>query len=501
MVGMNWKPVTLSAIKNRTATVSGGNFIQNHNWYNEVVRQANDRVKQLDQYDQMDNITIDVSRALDMIAEDISSSGADDLKDFEVDFPNTYNPKKTEMRTLNEMVDRWKEVTGLDLSFYDYCRETVKYGATFFQPNKKDGTLKKLNPRYIIGYRCDKSDPDVITDYLYDPFFDSHSVGTNKQEAQFLPVDSLVILSVGNGPYGESVLKKVYRTWKQMQLLEDGVVIYRIVRAPERRIFYVDIGRLSGTKAEQYLKRFQARMTEKQRAKSNDITTEYNPQSMTEDFFVSQTADGRGSRVETLPGGDSTGGVTDLIHFNKKLAMGLRVPASYMDSSWNDQPETAQFNDGRLGMAYQSELRYVGYIKRIQRKFARILKPLFISFCTLNDIEVAEELQFKISPPQSFAEYRKNELANSLINTAVSAEQVSGLSKSFVLERYMDFDKSDIEENEYRVLLEKGFSKQEQGKLEEEVRYNIIYGDGSLNPKSSAPDDGSDTGGFGGGGF
>lgn len=494
MATPGWKPVNLSTIQNKARAVSGSGFSRNTNWYNEIVQQASGRIRQLDQYDQMDNITVDVSKALDIIAEDISSSGADDYVDFEVDFPEGYDPKKTEMRTLSEMIEKWKLVTGLDCNSFDYFREMIKYGAVFFRKNPKDSSLSHLNPRFLVGYRHSKDDPGDITHYLYDPSYSNDGTSFRKKEPEAIPVEDLLILSIGGGPFGESVLAKVYRTWKQMQLLEDAVVIYRIVRAPERRVFYVDIGRLNSTKAEQYLQRFQSRLKQKQQAKSDDITTAYNPQSMTEDFFMAVSGDSRGSRVETLPGGDSVGNITDLTHFNKKLAMGLRVPSSYMESTWSENGEQAQFNDGRLGMAYQSELRYVGYAKRIQKKITKILRPHFIEFCKKNGVEPHESMIFKLSPPQSFAEYRKNELFAALVNTAVSAEQVKGMSGSFVMEKFMDFDKTDIEENEYRMLLEKGFSKQDQSKLSEEIRYNIIYGDGSLNPKG--PDETDN--GFGG---
>lgn len=475
-----WKPVTASGLS-REARKSAAGFqsISHSEWYSDMLHLASDRLKQLDQYDQMDSMSVDISRALDIIAEDVASDGADnDGSSFDLKFPEEMSVNKTKYRTYLRLLRMWEKETKFRINLFDHVREVLKYGAKFFL-EEKNGTLKELNHRAIVGYKVKKDDPTVITHYIYDTKQLSNKGVGDVGEKKLIPIEDLLILKVGNGPFGESVLKRVYKAWRQLQLLEDAVVIYRIVRAPERRVFYIDTGRLSNQKAEAYIERIKTRMQQKQLARGDTITSNYNPASMQEDFFIGTNSEGKGSRVETLPGGDNLGQIQDLQYFNKKLALGLRIPPSYLDNAYVESQSQGMHNDGRLGMAYMAELRYIGYVKRIQRFLAEALSAHFLKFAIRNDVEIPEEANFIIIPPQSFAEYRKNELYNTLMNTVNSAINLEGMSKSYAFEKYLMLDKEEIEENEMRVLMERGLSREQIKNLTEEQRMNIVYGDGS----------------------
>jgi hypothetical protein len=130
------------------------------------------------------------------------------------------------------------------------------------------------------------------------------------------------------------MLEPVFKVYKQKELLEDSIIIYRVQRAPERRVFYIDVGDMPTHKARQHLERIkneihQRRIPSKTGGGANVVDSAYNPLSIMEDYFFAQTAEGRGSKVETLPGGENLGQIDDLKFFNDKLLRGLRVPPSY----------------------------------------------------------------------------------------------------------------------------------------------------------------------------
>ena len=370
-----WKPVALntansSSSYNPSSAYAAGT---NPNWYNNLVQFGGDWDEKLAKYRNMD-LTVDVTRGLDIIAEDISSENADDNEMFELAFEDEL--KETQLKTINKTLKLWQKKTKLDYKFYEYAREFLKYGIVIFE-TQSDGSLIKLKQDRIKGYILDKKDEDKVEFYLYDregafksdngqsilkPKTSTRS--TTETELEKLKPKNLLILKTGDAPMGESILEKIYRVWKQLQLLEDAVIIYRIVRAPERRVFYVDIGKMPAHKAETYIERVKNKMRQRQVVNSTgQVESDYNPASAQEDYFLAQSGEGRGSRVETLPGGDNLGRIEDMQFFNKKLAMSMRIPPSYLDST-AENDSGAMNNDGRLGTAYIAELRYAGYVKR-----------------------------------------------------------------------------------------------------------------------------------------
>ena len=142
-------------------------------------------------------------------------------------------------------------------------------------------------------------------------------------------------------PFGQSVLENIFKVYKQKELLEDAVLIYRVQRAPERRIFYIDVGNMPTHMAMAYVDRVkneihQRRIPSQSGGGNNVIDSAYNPLSINEDYFFPVTADGRGSDVTLLQGGQNLGEIDDLKYFNNRLARGLRVPSSYLPTGPDD---------------------------------------------------------------------------------------------------------------------------------------------------------------------
>ena len=175
--------------------------------------------------------------------------------------------------------------------------------------------------------------------------------------------------------------------------------------------------------------------------------------SMSEDYFFGTTANGRGSRVETLPGGEQLGEITDLDYFKEKLFRGLRVPTSYMNSAAKGG---TQYNDGKVGVAYVEEMRFAQFVKRIQNKIEKIFDYEFKVYLENSNIIVDGNIfKLKLPDPQNFALYRKAALDQDLVNTFSTMKDVPFISARFAMRNYLGFSEDDITTNEAMLRQER----------------------------------------------
>jgi len=180
---------------------------------------------------------------------------------------------------------------------------------------------------------------------------------------------------------------------------------------------------------------------------ANMMDASYNPLSINEDYFFPQTAEGRGSSVETLPGGQNLGEIDDLKYFNNKMARGLRVPSSYLPTG-PDYSNLAMY-DGRVGTALIQEYRFNQYCERLQRCIMQKLDDEFKMFLRWRGFNIDAGLfNITLCPPQNFASYRQSELDTSRISSYMQLEQLPYMSKRFMMERFLGLSKEEIVENE-----------------------------------------------------
>ena len=223
-------------------------------------------------------------------------------------------------------------------------------------------------------------------------------------------------------------------------------------RAPERRVFYVDVGNMPSHLAMQFVERVkteihQRRIPSKTGGGQNVVDSSYNPLSINEDYFFPQTAEGRGSKVETLPGGTNLGEIDDLRYFTNKLIRGLRIPSSYLPTGADDASST--YNDGRVGTAYIQELRFNNYCERLQSLIAEIFNNEFKLYLVEKGVNIDVSMfDLKLQPPQNFASYRQAELDSNRISTFTQMQQVPFISNRFALARFLGLSKEEIAENE-----------------------------------------------------
>ena len=270
--------------------------------------------------------------------------------------------------------------------------------------------------------------------------------------------EHVVHLSMSDGldnlfPFGASVLEQVFKVYKQKELLEDAIIIYRTQRAPERRVFYIDVGNMPSHLAMQFVERVkteihQRRIPSASGGSTNVIDSAYNPLSTNEDYFFPQTAEGRGSKVETLPGGTNLGEIDDLKYFTNKLIRGLRIPSSYLPSAAQDEGQS-QFNDGRVGTAYIQELRFNKYCERLQNLVTEEFDQEFKRYLMEKGANVDFAMfDLEFQTPQNFASYRQSELDNQRIGTFTQIQAIPFVSNRYAMKRFLGMSAEEIAENE-----------------------------------------------------
>jgi len=225
-----------------------------------------------------------------------------------------------------------------------------------------------------------------------------------------------------------SYLHKAIKPVNQLRMIEDAVVIYRIARAPERRIFYIDVGNLPKIKAEQYLRDVMARYRNKMvyDASTGEIRDDRNQMSMLEDFWLPRREGGRGTEITTLPGGQNLGQIEDIEYFQKKLYRSLNVPISRLESG-------SGFNLGRAAEISRDEVKFTKFIGRLRKKFCMLFHDLLKTQLILKGVIAPEEwdvlqgnITYNFLQDGYFAELKNSEMLAARLNLVRDVEQYVG---------------------------------------------------------------------------
>ena len=247
-----------------------------------------------------------------------------------------------------------------------------------------------------------------------------------------------------------SYLHKAIKGLNQLRMIEDSLVIYRLSRAPERRIFYIDVGNLPKVKAEQYLRDVMNRYRNKlvYDANTGEIKDDKKFLSMLEDFWLPRREGGRGTEISTLPGGQNLGELTDIEYFQKKLYRSLNVPESRIGAD-------SGFNLGRSSEILRDELMFSKFVGRLRKRFSRLFLDLLKTQLILKNIvtpedweKMAEHIQFDYLYDNHFAELKETELMNERLNLMVAIEPYIGTyySRDYVKRKILRQTDEEIEE-------------------------------------------------------
>jgi hypothetical protein len=505
---MSWKkyftPVNVNSASTSVSPMSGGSSVgparKNYSSFlPDVYTGAPNRVERYLQYDTMD-MDSEVNAALDIIAEFCSQKNRENATPFNLYFKS--KATNSEVSILREYLQQWCKLQKFETRIFRIVRNTFKYGDCFFVRDPETHKWFYIDPSKIVKIIVNESEGkepeqyvirdlnpnfmDLVTTTIQPSNLNTNSRGTNfagpnasaaargmtgsypqggtagtrfdlQDNELAIDAEHVIHLSLSEGldnnfPFGNSLLENVFKVFKQKELLEDAILIYRIQRAPERRIFYIDVGNMPSHLAMGFVERVkneihQRRIPSATGGGQNVIDSAYNPLSINEDYFFPTTAEGRGSKVETLPGGTNLGEIDDLKYFTNKLFRGLRIPSSYLPTGADDS--AAQYNDGRVGTAYIQELRFNNYCMRLQSLIQEEFDQEFKRYLYNRGVNIDSSLfEVKFQPPQNFASYRQAELDNQRINTYGTISQQTYISKRFALKRYLGLSEEEVAENE-----------------------------------------------------
>jgi hypothetical protein len=246
-----------------------------------------------------------------------------------------------------------------------------------------------------------------------------------------------------------SYLHKALKPINQLRMMEDSLVIYRLARAPERRMFYIDVGNLPRGKAEQYMKDIMARYRNKlvYDAKTGEIRDDRKHQAMVEDFWLPRREGGRGTEISTLPGGQNLGEIEDIIYFQKKMYRALNVPINRLE-------QEAQFSLGRSSEITRDELKFQKFIDRLRRRFSQLFLNVLKKQLILKGIITDEDwnkwkndLVIEFAMDNHFAELKDAEILREKLQSLDQVANYVGeyFSKEWVMKNVLHFSDEDIE--------------------------------------------------------
>lgn len=602
----------------------------NYTWYQRLVQGAASRITRYREYDLMDN-DVEIARSLDTIAEEmIGSNPNSDLPlELVIDSEKDADITSSQVVTLRAALRYWSSIHDWGNRLFKIARVTIKYGDCFFIRQKATAKWEYIHPKQVVAAIVDDKDMTKVIGWQIKRDIKTPNSPYNQPTGHFgsysnelvdtFAAEDVVWFTLNDdiseaAPFGESVLRAIYRAHKQKELLEDAIIIYRIQRAPERRVFYIDVGKMPPQRVKAHLEGIKNEIRQRKIPTSgggtNQVDAAYNPQQMclsldtqipqldgtvrslsemirrremgiqdwvhsidpmtgdvvpglvswagvtqqgadtiklilsdesevictpehkfpvkgmgfieardlspehllwafnsdtkhvtvariesnanmdvgtltidqehvyhshhtfaltncftknSEDFFFASRPDGGGSRVDTLPGGQGLGELSDLEYFQGKVFRGLRIPISFMQ----EKQENAMITDGKSGIAYIQELRFAMYIKRLQGHLNRVIDREFKRYIRAAGINIdPTTFHIKLNDPENFGIYRQQQLDNDLLSTYSQAAGIEHLSKRFAMKKFLQMTDEEVQINFRQRVEELGLDPDNGNKKE-----------------------------------
>jgi len=417
----------------------------------------------------------------DIINEGIVANEKDQAVAIELD--RLMYPKKIKDR-IREEFDTVLELLNFDTKGHDIFRRWYVDGRMYYHkvidkknPKKGIQELRYIDPKKIRKVKEIKkktkagSSVELVEGVSEYYLYNDKGLHTGTNEGIKISPDSITYCPSGlidqNRGHVLSYLHKAIKPVNQLRMIEDSLVIYRVSRAPERRIFYIDVGNLPKVKAEQYLKDVMNRYRNKlvYDASTGEIRDDRNHMSMLEDFWLPRREGGRGTEITTLAGGSNLGEIDDIQYFKKKLFQSLNVPISRLEAE-------AGFSLGRSTEITRDELKFTKFVQRLRKRFTPIftdiLKTQLIlkGVITLEDWKrISQHIQYDFLQDGHFAELKRAELLEDRINALGSIESYIGtfFSKEWVQKNVLNLNDGEIEDMQKQINREAGLDPDEGG--------------------------------------
>jgi hypothetical protein len=404
------------------------------------------RAERYQDFEQME-YTPEIASALDIYADEMTTSS--DLQPL----LTIKCPNEEIKAVLSEL---YHTVLNIDFNLFGWSRTMCKYGDFFLYLDIDE----RLGVQSVVGLPTheierlegeDKSNPKYVQ-------FQWNSGGLTFENWQIAHFRIL-----GNdkyAPYGTSVLEPARRIFRQLILLEDAMMSYRIVRAPERRVFYIDVGNVAPNDVEQYMQKVMTQMKRNQVVDSNTgrVDLRYNPMSTEEDYFI-PVRGGVSSRIENLPGGTYTGDIDDVKYLRDKLFSALKVPASYLTNL-----EGADEDKTTLA---QKDIRFARTIQRLQRSIITELEKIGIIHLYTLGYKGADLISFKLSlnNPSKLAELQELEHWKTKFDVAATATE-GFFSRRWVADNIFNLSEEEFIRNQREMFFDRRLDAELEGVAE-----------------------------------
>ena len=428
----------------------------------------------------------------------------------EVELSNL-NASETIKKKIREEFRYLKELMDFDKKSHEIFRNWYIDGRLFYlkvidTKNPQDGIkdLRYIDPMKLKYVRVEKKTNGVNNnlnnirinqkdDTIPNPQFDEYYIYTMKPNyptgmiaqagkgSTKIAKDSITYCTSGlvdrNKNRVLSYLHKAIKALNQLRMIEDSLVIYRLSRAPERRIFYIDVGNLPKIKAEQYLKEVMSRYRNKlvYDASTGEVRDDKKFMSMMEDFWLPRREGGRGTEITTLPGGQNLGELTDIEYFQKKLYRALGVPESRIGAD-------SGFNLGRSSEILRDELQFSKFVGRLRKRFAHMFNDMLKTQLILKNIVTPEDwetmedhIQYDFLYDNQFAELKESELIQNRLGNLAQIEPYIGkyYSTEFIRKRILRQTDQEIEEIDMQI--------------EDEIQKGILPNPAEVDPITGEP--------------
>jgi hypothetical protein len=381
---------------------------------------------------------------------------------------------KSDNDMVVEEVETFFDTIRLDKLLWDIIRNTVKYGDCFTElildVNKPQEGVKKikiLNPNWILRV---ENEFGYLKKFLQEiPNMESlqyAEVGQSNvnRPVKYIELDKNQIVHFRLHtsdpifyPYGKSIAALCHRVFRSLKMMEDAMMIYRLSRAPERRIFYVDTGNLPTSKAEMFIERLKQKFKKEKfyNSPKGTVDSRYNPMSMDEDFFV-PTKNGRGTKIETLPGATNLGEIEDVRYYRDKLLAGLKIPKDYIVEK-EQSPE-------RKANLSQLDVKFARTIQRVQIDIETGLENMAKRHLQLRGFpaSVIKNLKIKLPEPSDMSEKRKLDVDEQKTRVIQAVQGLNLFSKESIYREFYDMTEDEIRRMKSEIEGEQQQEQQDQ---------------------------------------
>ena len=401
---------------------------------------------------------------------------------------------RVEFKQVSKLLDL--QNLGHDIFKRWYIDGRVYYHVIIDENNIKQGIheLRILDPRKIKKIREKKKDrlPSGKTKTTVEEYYVYNQKGIYQSQGQTMGTaftsaatglkitpDSIVYTHSGLMNSTRSLvlsyLHKAIKPLNQLRMIEDSLVIYRISRAPERRIFYVDVGNLPKLKAEQYMRDLMTRYKNKlvYDANTGEVRDDRKHMSMLEDYWMPRREGGRGTEISTLPGGQNLGDIEDVLYFQKKLYKSLGVPISRLESE-------ANYTIGRATEISRDEVKFTRFVNKLQNRFSLMFDDIMERQLTLKGImsredwkNIKNEIFYEFENDSHFAEIKNNELLQDRLNILRDLQDYAGkyYSHEYIRKHILMMTDDEVKTNDEQMQKE---IDDPRFSGEEEMQFNSV---------------------------